>query len=245
MRGSTAPMRALSPCLSRAVAVLWVYALAVLLPLYPSFVEAAVRRLAPLLVMILVASASPSRSAPQQINVGYFGPEALLVNFDRTPDGTPIADQQPLTSLYTAWGVTFGPSVVATSTDGIATSLPNRAMCGAGSERGLLPIDCYFPAGVAAVGAYGFDFVLDVFDQADAFIYRVSYTDGTAGLFGGAAELGFLGIASDTPIYHARFSRYWTNQAIYGYEIDDLRFVGNTATPTASQSWGRLKARYR
>jgi hypothetical protein len=192
-----------------------------------------------------LAFTARAESAPVQVPVSYFGPSSVLVGFDRAPDDSPIADNQPLGNLYGSVGVTFGPDVVATSSDGFATSLPNRAMGGQTSSRGLLPIDCYFSGGVLAVGAYGFDFVLDVFDESDNFIYRVSFTDGTAGIYGGDAELAFLGIASDVPIHHARFSRFWTNQTLFGYEIDDLRFTPLATTASVQSTWGRLKNLYR
>ena len=86
--------------------------------------------------------------------------------------------------------------------------------------------------------------MLEAFDAGGAPVHVVSYTDGTAGLFGGVSELGFLGIASDVPIVHARFSRYWNQQISYGFEIDDLRFMPGQPTPALGTTWGHIKSIY-
>jgi len=182
-----------------------------------------------------------AEGAAVPVDVGYFGSDARVVNFDTAPDGTPLVTGQLLGGVYAAWGITFGDEDGVTNWAGIATSPPNRAW---GSPNGLNPIDCYFPGGVLAVGAHGFDFRLEVFDAGGALILSVGYTDGTAGLFSDT-ELGFLGIASDTPIAHARFTRYWSNQSLYGFEIDDLRFLPDASTAARRTSWGQVKSAMR
>ena len=179
-----------------------------------------------------------------QVTRDYFGAGSVLVNFDTTPAGTPIPSGTLLGSVYAEWGVTFGATNWVCDWCGIATSLPNRCTSG-GPPGGGIPIDCEFPDGVSAVGAYGFDFVLSVFDKDGALIGTCSYTDGTAGLFGGDQELAFLGLASEQTIYRARFSLYWTQQWQYGFEIDDLRFVPAAgATGAHHDTFGSLKAKY-
>ncbi len=178
---------------------------------------------------------------PLQVGPGYFGPTSHLVNFDTSPGGTQIPNHAVLGSIYAEWGVTFGANDGVTNWPNIGTSLPNMAW---GSSDGLEPIDCLFPSGVYAVGAYGFDFALEAFDSEGGLIYRVAYTDGTAGLYS-PNEIGFLGIASDVPIHHARFSRYWSAQWAFGFEIDDLRFTTEQPVPTRSTTWGRIKSLYR
>jgi len=196
------------------------------------------------LVLALCAILSQPRGvlAATQVGPEFFPPSATLVNFDVAPDGTPLPNDLVLGDTYAAWGVRFGDNDGVTNWAGIATSLPNRCW---GSPDGLRPIDCSFPNGVYGVGAYGFDFVLEALDASGALMLRVAYTDGTAGLFGGDQELGFLGVSSDAPIYAARFSRYWSSQETFGFEIDDLKFLSERPTPAMQGSWGRVKDRYR
>lgn|GEM_PF-3778476 len=181
-------------------------------------------------------------AAAWQVGSECFANGGTLVNFDITPGGLPIADGEHLTDIYSEWGITFADDVIATSTAGIATSLPNRCS----GPMGLYPIRCYFMPHVHAVGAYGFDFVLRVYDANGSLIYAVSYTDGTEGLYGGREdELAFLGIASDEPIAEAVFSRYWSDQWIYGFQIDDLHFLTEPQVGMSTTSWSEIKAMYR
>jgi hypothetical protein len=111
---------------------------------------------------------------------------------------------------------------------------------------GLYPITCFFDGGVHAVGAYGFDFVLKVYDESGGLVYSVSHTDGTAGLYGGReAELGFLGVASSIPIAEAIFSRYWVDQSVYGFQIDDLHLTPEPQVGISESSWSAIKSMYR
>jgi hypothetical protein len=195
-----------------------------------------------MLVIIGVFGAGATADDAWPVGPEYFDQSSTVVNFDTTPSGVPISDGQHILDLYAEWGVTFADDVTATSTGGLATSLPNRCT----GPMGLYPINCFFPAGIHAVGAYGFDFVLRVYDASGSLIYSVSHTDGTAGLFGGREnELGFLGIASDVPISHARFSRYWTEQSIYGFQIDDLHLRPEPQVGTEPSTWGAIKSVYR
>jgi hypothetical protein len=160
--------------------------------------------------------------AAKQVGVEFFPPSTTLINFDVAPDGAPLPSGHVLDATYAAFGIYFGAEDGVTDWAGIPVSLPNRCW---GSSDGLSPIDCSFPSGVSAVGAYGFDFVLEAFDRDGGLILRVGHTDGTPGLYGGSQELGFLGISSPSKLIHlARFSRYWSEQASFGFEIDDLRF---------------------
>jgi len=95
------------------------------------------------------------------------------------------------------------------------------------------------------VGAYGFDFVLRVFDKNGTLLGNIGHTDGTIGIYGGSQELGFLGIASADPICHAQFGLYYDQQTAFGFEIDDLRIVPGGVTPVQQETWGHLKTLYR
>lgn len=193
-------------------------------------------RCVPLALLLCPLGAKSAQVGPE-----FFGTGSRLVNFDSTPDGAAIPSGTLLGNLYSTYGVLFGDHDWVQDWTGLVVSPPNRAD---GSLDGLGPLDCYFPDGVMAVGAYGFDFVLETFDESDALIERVTWTDGTAGLFS-ANELGFLGISASRPIFHARFSRYWIDQWAYGFEIDNLYFAPLQPTSSGAASWGRIKSLYR
>jgi hypothetical protein len=204
-------------------------------------------KLSPIHVLLVSAllngTAASAFAQAIQVPPEYFGADAVLVNFDTTPAGAQIPSRTLLGSIYGDWGVTFGPTNYVCNWCGIATSPPNR--CTSGSPPcGGIPITCEFPGGVSAVGAYGFDFVLSAYDKDGLLLGTCSYTDGTAGLFGDN-ELAFLGLASVRPIYRAEFNLYWSQQCVYGFEIDDLRFISGQLTGARGTTWGSLKAIYR
>lgn len=47
-----------------------------------------------------------------QVGPDYFGTGSRLVNFDTTPDGAAIGNDEHLGALYSGWGVTFGGDAV-------------------------------------------------------------------------------------------------------------------------------------
>lgn len=148
------------------------------------------------------------------------GPSTTLLNFEVDPQGVPLAYETPLENIYTSLGVTFD------STDHIGggsfVSPPNLAKGDAGA--GFAPINAVFSAPVTQVGAWGFDFDIEVFDAAGISLGSGFYSgDGIAGLFG-PNEFAFLGLQCAATIARVQFRHHFPNQATYGYNIDNFSF---------------------
>lgn len=158
-----------------------------------------------------------------------FDPGSTTINFDVFPGGASMPSGYFVGDTFKDFGVTFDASDQTTSTEGFANSLPNRLK---GSSDGLGDITAMFATPVYLVGAYGFDFTMDVFDLSNNLVASVTHTDGTAGVYGTIEEeFGFLGVSYSAGISKVVFSRSYKDQTVFGYQIDDLKFAASTPIP--------------
>lgn len=152
------------------------------------------------------------------------GPDVTKITFETDPLGNPVALGTLAGSIWSSLGVQFDSNDLVgdpPAGDFTITSPPN--VLSGDNVSAFGPIHATFDPPVFLVGAWGFDFVLEVFDAEGNSLGMGTYTDGSPGLFGGAAEFAFLGFQSDVPIALAQFRRAFPGSA-FGYHIDDLVF---------------------
>jgi hypothetical protein len=179
-------------------------------------------------ICLLLATlfAAPCRAATSQIGPGAFPGSATLITFETDPFGQPVALGTLADGIWAPLGVTFDSNDVVGDPVGGAFTIhsPPNVLSG-DTTVSFQPINATFAPTVSEVGAWGFDFVLEVFNQQNQSLGAITYTDGSPGLFGGANEYGFLGFSSDVPIARAEFRRAFPNNGAYGFHIDDLVFA--------------------
>lgn len=181
-----------------------------------------------LLVLILFAGANRTSSAQgTQIPFTAFPPSATKITFETNPQGSAVANGTLAATVWAAQGVTFdGNDTVASGT--ASHSPPNALVAGPTTTSA---IRATFSTNVSVVGAWGFDFVMEPFDIFGHSLGALTYTDGSAGLFGGAAEYGFLGMTSTTPIARVEFRHAFPSNQAFGFAIDDVMFVQGPPPP--------------
>lgn len=170
---------------------------------------------------------TPAFAGTVQIPFSSVPSGSTLINFDVDAQGTPILNSTP--TMWSSLGVTF--EAIDHNTGFPIRSSPWSF---GGDASNLGPIEATFSPRIKMVGAWGFDFQLEVFDAQNHSLGVGTFTDGTPGLFAGNAEFGFLGFSSTVPIARAEFRRAFPNQSTYGFLIDDLVF-NQTPEPEAWQ----------
>jgi hypothetical protein len=153
-----------------------------------------------------------------------FGSSAAKITFETDPLGLPVSRGVLAGSIWSSQGVTFDSNdLVGDPPAGefTITSPPN--VLSGDTVDAFQPIHAMFNPPVSRVGAWGFDFVLEVFDQQGNSLASGRHTDGSPGFFG-ANEVGFLGFQSSVPIATAEFRRVFPSDQAFGFHIDDLTF---------------------
>lgn len=185
--------------------------------------------LARLLSLCLVGSTSSiANSQTTPIPFTAVPPSATKITFETTPQGAAVPIGTPAANIWASIGVTFDADDGTSGPFALKSPLNvlNPGPSTTSTIRGT------FSPSVSLVGAWGFDFVMEAFDGLGNSLGAMTHTDGSAGLFGGAAaEFGFLGVTSSTPIARVEFRHAFPNNQAFGFHIDDLVFVQGTPPP--------------
>jgi hypothetical protein len=181
---------------------------------------------ATLAVTLAFAVQSLAARAATPIQPGDLPAERTLINFEVDPANNPVSLGTYAGSIWWSLGVNFDSNdwVGDPPAGAFNITSPPNTLSGDNTSA-LQAINATFSQSVTVVGAWGFDFALEVFGEDNASLGTVMHTDGSPGLYGGTAEFGFIGLQSDVPIKRAQFRRAFQNQTAFGYHIDDLVFL--------------------
>jgi hypothetical protein len=174
--------------------------------------------------ILLVLSAAVSAYAASPATPTDFGSGATKITFETDPLGHPVSRGVLAGNIWSSQGVTFDSNDLVgdpPAGDFTITSPPN--VLSGDTVDAFQSIHAMFNPPVSMVGAWGFDFVLEVFDQYGNSLASGRHTDGSPG-FSGVSEVGFLGFQSSVPIATAEFRRAFPSDQAFGFHIDDLTF---------------------
>ena len=157
---------------------------------------------------------------------------ATTITFETTPQGAPVTFNSPAGNIWASRGVTFDGDDTVTGPFALR-SPPNVLSAGPTTQSA---IRATLTPHMSLVGAWDFDFVMEAFDTFGNSLGALTHTDGSAGLFGGPAEYGFLGVTSSTPISRVEFRHAFPNNQAFGFHIDDLVFKQGPPPPPPRSS---------
>ena len=171
-------------------------------------------------LICLVMLGSVSFSVAQSIQPVNLPENVVLLDFTRDADGRALANGARVENRFQSLGIGFDDDDRITREVEIR-SPPNNLTAG---DQPSSSINATFDPPISLIGLWGFDFMVEAFDQRSVSLGTAIYTDGTAGLYGGDSEFGFAGIRSDKPIYRVRVSKSH-NDSAFGFHTDDWVFL--------------------
>ena len=182
-------------------------------------------------LVLCFATASSGATVPTTVQIQ---PDDLpfnttLISFEADPANIPVARGSLAGGIWSSVGATFDADDHVDEERFGLTSPPNVLSGGSTTRHS---INVALDPAVSVVGGWGFDFVLEVFDGSGNSLGEITHTDGSPGLFGGAAEFDFLGFRSDVPIHSAQFRHAFPDNQAFGFVIDDLVLAADSQPST-------------
>jgi hypothetical protein len=172
--------------------------------------------------LLFAVVASLAHGQATQTPFSEIPPTATTITFDTLPQGGAVPNGTAAANVWAPLGVSFDGDDTVGAPPFTIRSSPNILNPGPSTTSA---IRATFNPSVSVVGAWGFDFVMEAFDEFGGSLGALTHSDGSAGLFGGGAEFGFLGVTSERPIARVEFRHAFPSNQAFGFHIDDLAYV--------------------